>query len=195
LIGWNQWCRMIGQTGGFFEHVSLGYPADGEPGFYESHLGCTVSFGNPETTAIFPSRRLDLPLEYADVGIASLCAVQCERLLDTLDRRDGLVAEIHRQLAGMPGRVPSMDVMALRLHLGTRTLRRRLLAEKTSYQQVVTEFRIAMARRYLKETALPASEIAALVGYSDSTSLYRTFQKIVGLTPGHYRDKSDPANR
>jgi AraC-like DNA-binding protein len=34
-----------------------------------------------------------------------------------------------------------------------------------------------------------------LVGYSDSTSLYRTFQKIVGLTPGHYRDKSDPANR
>jgi AraC-like DNA-binding protein len=195
LIGWNQWCRMIGQTGGFFEHVSLGYPADGEPGFYESHLGCTVSFGNPETTAIFPSRRLDLPLEYADVGIASLCAVQCERLLDTLDRRDGLVAEIHRQLAGMPGRVPSMDVMALRLHLGTRTLRRRLHAEKTSYQQVVTEFRIAMARRYLKETALPASEIAALVGYSDSTSLYRTFQKIVGLTPGQYRDRLDHANR
>jgi AraC-like DNA-binding protein len=83
--------------------------------------------------------------------------------------------------------------MAQRLHLGTRTLRRRLHAEKTIYQQVVTEFRIAMARRYLKETSLPASEIAALVGYSDSTSLYRSFQKTVGLTPGQYRDRPDQA--
>jgi AraC-like DNA-binding protein len=153
-----------------------------------------VSFGNPETTAIFPSRRLDLPLEYADVGIASLCAVQCTRLLDSLNVREGLVAEIHRQLANMPGQVPSMDVMARRLHLGTRTLRRRLLAEETNYQQVVTDFRIAMARRYLRETSLPANEIAALVGYSDSTSLYRTFQKALGLTPSQYRAQTGQTN-
>ena len=96
LVGWNQWCQLISRTGSFFEHVRLGYSAPGEQRNYEEYLGCTVSFDNAETTAIFPARRLDLPLEYADDSIAALCAVQCQRLLEVLNLRSGLVAEIHR---------------------------------------------------------------------------------------------------
>jgi AraC-like DNA-binding protein len=188
LVGWNQWCQLISRTGSFFEHVRLGYSAPGEQRNYEEYLGCTVSFDNAETTAIFPARRLDLPLEYADDSIAALCAVQCQRLLEVLNLRSGLVAEIHRQLAGSPGTVPGMDEMACRMAVGTRTLRRQLRAEGTTYQDVVAEFRVAMAKRYLRETALPVSEIAALVGYSDAGNLYRTFRRITGDAPGDYRE-------
>jgi AraC-like DNA-binding protein len=187
LVGWNQWCQLIGRSGSFFEHVRLGYSSNGQRRNYEEHLGCTVSFDNDETTAIFASRRLDLPLEYADESIAALCNVQCSRLLEVLNLRAGLVAEIHRQLAIRPGRIPGMDDMAKELNVGTRTLRRRLSDEETSYQRVVTEFRIAMARRYLDETTLPANEVAMLVGYSDPANLYRTFQKETGQTPKQYR--------
>ena len=187
LVGWNQWCQLIGRSGSFFEHVRLGYSSDGQRRHYEEHLGCTVSFDNDETTAIFASRRLDLPLSYADESIAALCGVQCERLLEVLQLRAGLVADIHRQLANLPGQVPSMDDMASSLHIGTRTLRRRLKDEDTSYQQVVSEFRVAMAKRYLSETSLPANEVAMLVGYSDPANLYRTFQRETGQTPKQYR--------
>ena len=187
LVGWNQWCQLIGRSGSFFEHVRLGYSSDGQRRNYEEHLGCTVSFENDETTAIFASRRLDLPLEYADESIAALCDVQCARLLEVLNLRVGLVAEIHRQLANRPGQVPTMDDMASKLHIGTRTLRRRLKEESTSYQQVVSEFRVAMAKRYLSETTLPANEVAILVGYSDPANLYRTFQRETGQTPMQYR--------
>lgn len=187
LVGWNQWCQLIGRRGSFFEHVRLGYSSDGHRRNYEEHLGCTVSFDNEETTAIFASRRLDLPLEYADESIAALCNVQCERLLEVLQLQAGLAAEIHRQLASRPGQVPNMDDMATRLHIGTRTLRRRLKDESTSYQQVVSEFRVAMAKRYLSETSLPANEVAVLVGYSDPANLYRTFQRKTGQTPQRYR--------
>jgi AraC-like DNA-binding protein len=189
LIGWNQWCRMIGRSGNFFEHVRLAYAAGSHRRYYEEHLGCTVSFGNPATTAIFSASRLDLPLEYADESIAALCSVQCEALLDILNRRRGLVAEIYRQLTSAPGQVPNMDDMAARLHLGERTLRRRLQLENVTYQEVVREFRVAMASRYLSETSLPANEIAALVGYSDPANLYRTFQKSAGLTPQQFREQ------
>lgn len=189
LIGWNQWCQLIGRSGSFFEHVRLGYPSDGQRRHYEEHLGCTVSFDNDETTAIFAARRLDLPLEYADESIAALCNVQCERLLDVLNLRAGLVAEIHRQLANRPGLVPIMEDMASELHIGTRTLRRRLKDEKTSYQQVVAEFRVAMAKHYLSETSLPANEVAMLVGYSDPANLYRTFRRETGQTPMQYRTR------
>ena len=187
LVGWNQWCQLIGRSGSFFEHVRLGYSSDGQRRHYEEHLGCTVSFDNAETTAIFASRRLDLPLSYADVSIAALCDVQCERLLEVLQLRAGLVADIHRQLANRPGQVPSMDEMANNLHIGTRTLRRRLKDEGTSYQHVVSEFRVAMAKRYLSETNLPANEVAALVGYSDPANLYRIFHRETGQTPMQYR--------
>lgn len=187
LVGWNQWCQLIGRSGSFFEHVRLGYASDGQRPNYEDHLGCTVSFDNDETTAVFASRRLNLPLEYADQSIAALCNVQCGRLLEVLNLRAGLVADIHRQLACLPGQVPTMDDMASKLHLGTRTLRRRLKDENTSYQQVVSEFRVAMAKRYLNETSLPANEVAMLVGYSDPANLYRTFQRETGQTPLQYR--------
>jgi len=187
LVGWNQWCQLIGRSGSFFEHVRLGYSSDGQSRHYEEHLGCTVSFDNNETTAIFASRRLDLPLSYADESIAALCEVQCARLLEVLQLRAGLVADIHRQLAIRPGHVPNMDEMAKSLALGTRTLRRRLKDENTSYQQVVSEFRVAMAKRYLTETSLPANEVAALVGYSDPANLYRIFHRETGQTPLQYR--------
>ncbi len=192
LVGWNQWCQLIGRSGSFFEHVRLGYPSDGQRRHYEDHLGCTVSFGNDDTTAVFASRRLDLPLSYADESIAALCDVQCERLLDVLQQRSGLVADIHRRLASLPGQVPNMDDMAQSLHIGTRTLRRRLKNEDTSYQEVVAEFRVAMAKRYLSETSLPANEVAALVGYSDPANLYRIFHRETGQTPQQYRTRLKP---
>ena len=188
LASWNQMCEQVSRTPGFFEHVRLGYSASGEQGYYEEHLGCTVSFGNAETAAIFPARRLGRPLEYADESVAALCTVQCERLLETLNLRAGLVAEIHRQLASTPGVVPGMDEMARHMHVGARTLRRQLRAEGTSYQDIVRDFRIAMAKHYLEETALPVSEVAALVGYADATNLYRVFRQLTGCTPSEYRD-------
>lgn len=187
LVGWNQWCQLIGRSGSFFEHVRLGYSSGGQRRHYEEHLGCTVSFDNDETTAIFASRRLDLPLSYADESIAALCDIQCERLLEVLQLRAGLVADIHRRLANRPGQVPTMEDMAGKLSIGARTLRRRLKDENTSYQRVVSEFRVAMAKRYLSETSLPANEVAALVGYSDPANLYRTFQRETGQTPIQYR--------
>lgn len=187
LVGWNQWCQVIGKSGHFFEHVRLGYRSAGERRYYVDHLGSTVSFDNSETTAIFPASWLDRPLEFADEAIAALCSAQCERLLEILDKHSGLTTDIHRLLANSPGNVATMDKMANKLHVGVRTLRRRLSEEGTTYQDVVKEFRVAMAKRYLQETELPANEIASLVGYSDPANLYRVFKEGAGITPLEYR--------
>ena len=187
LVGWNQWSQIIGRSGPFFEHVRLGYPGSGQRSYYADHLGCTVSFDNHETKAMFPVSFLDRPLEYADEAIAALCSAQCNRLLEVLDHRGGLSAEIHRLLANSPGDVASMEKMASKLHIGVRTLRRRLREDGTTYQNVVRDFRVAMAKRYLHETRLPANEIASLVGYSDPANLYRVFHEYTGVTPNQYR--------
>ncbi len=68
-------------------------------------------------------------------------------------------------------------------------LRRHLLRENTRFQDVVVSHRIAMARRYLTETSLPANEIAGLVGYADPANFYRTFRRMEGMAPLAYRTR------
>lgn len=191
LVGWNQWSPLIGLNRGFFDYVTLGfeplYNAAQEKALYEQHLGCEVSFGGETTRALFPASHLNRSLEYAEKRIGAYCAEQCEQLLATLKLQRGLTADIHRHLTSSPGNPPKMQAMAEKLCLSVRTLRRRLLEEGTTYQQLVVEFRMAMARRYLLETPLAANDIAELVGYSDTANFYHTFRKETGTTPQQFR--------
>lgn len=190
LVGWNQWGRIIGANNCFFEQVKFGFASDGNESLYEKYLGCPVSFGHDVTEATFPVEYLNRSLEYAEKTVGSLCADQCERLLETLRLERGLTAEIYRHLANSPGNLPKMETMAAMLCVSVRTLRRHLLKERTTYQQVVVEFRMAMARRYLIETPLATNEIAELVGYADTANFYHTFRKEFGTTPQQYRISS-----
>ena len=189
LVGWNQWMPLIGEHGAFFEQVKLAYPQTHSPSSYDRHLACPVAFGARRTVALFPARYLDCELDYANDTIGAICAAQCEYLSRSLGTGAGVCAEIHSFLATSPGRIPGMEEVACALHVSSRTLRRRLEAEGTTYQQLVIDFRIAMAQQYLQSTALPANEIAALVGYADTANFYRTFRSAVGMTPAAWRQR------
>lgn len=189
IVGWNQWSSLVGLRGAFFDHVEIGIDDRLHSDVYARHLGCAVTFGAEQTRARFPRARLERPLNYADEGVAAMCAEQCEHILQHLDLGHGLAAEVLRRFASVPGRLPRMDELAKHFHIDARTLRRRLLKERTCYRDVVTEFRLALAKRYLAETELPANEIAALIGYADSANLYRTFRRAFDMTPRQFRDQ------
>lgn len=187
LIGWNQWSTLVGTRGAFFNHVTLGLSDQENLDVWSRYLGCPVVANGDATVATFPHEYLARPLNFSDQAVAALCDEQCERILEQLDLGHGLVAEIHRLLAATPGTVPIMETVAKRLFVDVRTLRRRLLNEDTTYQKVVTDFRLALAKRYLTETTLPANEIAILVGYADPANLYRVIRRSLQMTPKQLR--------
>ena len=43
------------------------------------------------------------------------------------------------------------------------------------------------AKRLLRETDIPVSQIAEKVGYQDQKHFTQTFHKIAGINPGEYR--------
>ncbi|RJW55721.1 helix-turn-helix domain-containing protein, partial [Lachnospiraceae bacterium OM02-3] len=49
------------------------------------------------------------------------------------------------------------------------------------------QVRMEAAKSTLRNTDIPASEIAALVGYEDPRYFYKVFKKYTGLTPTEYR--------
>jgi AraC-like DNA-binding protein len=51
----------------------------------------------------------------------------------------------------------------------------------------VNTLRLEKAKRLLEEGAMTIDEIAAAVGYSNTSNFARMFKKLEGVTPGQYR--------
>ena len=81
----------------------------------------------------------------------------------------------------------SRDVIAARLHLSDRTLQRRLLAETSSFAQLLDETRCELARQYLSDAHRSLGEVADLLGFADQSNLFRACRRWFGMPPGQYR--------
>lgn len=57
-----------------------------------------------------------------------------------------------------------------------------------SIVQMIQKIRIEKAVELLCSTILPIEEIVGMVGYSDPKYFYQLFNKVVGVTPGRYRE-------
>lgn len=84
------------------------------------------------------------------------------------------------------GRSSGQEVSALLL-LHRRTLNRRLHDQGTNFQRVLDEIRFEVARQLLDNTQLPLTDIAASLGYSESSAFTRAFRRWCGVAPSRRR--------
>lgn len=82
---------------------------------------------------------------------------------------------------------PGVDTVATEWGISAATLRRKLAAEGTGWQQVVDDLRRDLAVRLLSDGRRSIEQVAASLGYVDARSLYRAFRKWTGTVPGVYR--------
>lgn len=189
----SQWGKFIDCPDHWFSHIKFSYAPDDDTTDYQEHLNCSYEFNNQITQVFFPRQYLDLPLNFADHETNEICVNQCEKLLKEQQITDELTTQIHRLLFNSPARAPRAEEIAAALFITSRTLHRRLKKENTTYQQIVIQFRLSLAKRYLIETILPISEISLLVGYADHSNFYRTFRRETGVTPQQYRQQTGAA--
>ncbi len=115
---------------------------------------------------------------------------QAEKYLKSLNSGDNVVAQLKRRLADLLAQgEANADAACRALRLSRRTLQRRLKAEKTSFQKVLTEVRAELAVRYLKDKRIKALEVAMLLGYSNISSFTTAFKSWYDMPPAEYRQK------
>lgn len=156
---------------------------------YEKAFDCPLQFNAPDYALGLPRALIDAPLPQANPPLRDLLRQHAEGLLARLPSASisgRVVALLGEQLTrGEPGRA----AVASELGLSERTLQRRLAEEGSSYQQLLADTRRQLAERYLGEGNLPATDIAALLGYSEPSVFFRAFRHWTGLTPGEYRQR------
>jgi AraC-like DNA-binding protein len=169
------------------KQLDLSYPAPSHHALYQQHFKGPIRFNARCTRISFTGPLLDQPLRGDDKEFNEMCARQCELLMRQIGQQSPLVSKIQNILMRSRGRIPMIDTMARELNISARTLRRRLHDEDRSYQQLVNEFRIDMAKEYLRSVSVTTKEIAYLLGFRDTNSFRRAFKLWTGKTVQEYR--------
>lgn len=80
------------------------------------------------------------------------------------------------------------DEVAARLGMSSATLRRRLANEKTGFQQLLRDVRLAHALALVQSSTLPLKAIAAECGYDSTSHFSARFRERFGCAPSALRD-------
>ena len=169
------------------DRVQLSMPAPADTARFIEQFGLLPEFACAENRISFSRHLLDLPLPRANPHSAQLCEQQCQALLAKRQVRSGLAGQIRDRLLSTPGRLADMEVIACELNISSRTLRRRLEEQGSSFRQLQEEVRQALAEELLAIASLSQEEIAERLGYSEVSNFLHAFKRWKGLTPGQYR--------
>ncbi len=191
FVQWANFGRVFAHTKQWFDAVHFTFPEPEYSGLYSQHFGCRIKYEQPFNEFIFAVGYLNAPLDFANKKIARMCEQLCDSVLTELTDKIGLVHDIQKLLAKNPGRAPRLPEVAENLFMSERTLRRRLAGEGTSFQQVVQDFRLGLAKKYLTSSILPIAEISDLIGYSEPANFHRAFCKKFDITPNQFREHGD----
>jgi AraC-like DNA-binding protein len=159
---------------------------------YSQHL----RFDAERTAVRFEAAQLAAPVVQDAATLRKFLRTAPQSVFLKYRNADGCAAGVRRRLRGSLGTSawPRLDDVARELRLAPATLRRRLEAEGTSYQQIKDELRRDAAIHHLRDGRLSIAEIASLLGFQETSAFHRAFKRWSGRQPGEYRRASADAS-
>ncbi|MEM8496476.1 MAG: AraC family transcriptional regulator ligand-binding domain-containing protein [Pseudomonadota bacterium] len=145
------------------------------------------TFSQSQCQLRVPVALLSKPLPSANPAAARMYQQQCAEMLRTMTQRQGLARQVQKLLLEHHGDFPRIADLAQMLHMSERTLRRKLTAEGTSFQEVFNDVRFKLAAEYLESTNLSVADIADLLGFADPSNFRRAFIQWAEQSPAQYR--------
>jgi AraC-like DNA-binding protein len=147
-----------------------------------------IEFNQPVNGVVFDAALLKLPLLKADPALCAVLDRYTEELLAKLPDSESFVDSIRRAIAcGMRSHDPSLEAIAKRLGYTPRTLQRKLKEAGTSHQELLDQMRRELSIHYLKQQQIAVSEVAFLLGFSETSAFHRAFKRWTGVSPGEFR--------
>jgi AraC-like DNA-binding protein len=167
--------------------VELRHRRPDRTGDHRDLLGCPVLFGRERDAVLLARRALDIVPRLASAGLwRFLCALADERLASMRARttRQRVERALFDALDG--DRLPSARAVARSLGMSERTLRRRLVAERVSFRDLLDRTRRDRAAELLESDAT-LTEVALAAGFADVSALGHAWRRWFGVAPSSVR--------
>ena len=148
-----------------------------------------VRFGQRANLLRLPAHYLTLRPVLADPMASQQAIALCEQELAlAAGQESDITAQVRAILKPSEhGGYPRPADVCAALALSSRTLKRRLQQQGTSYLLLLEEARQQDARHLLAHSPMPVRDIAARLGYDNPANFTRAFRRWTGETPRDYR--------
>lgn len=177
-------------------HAAFRYSAPAQAAEYPLMFCSDLRFDQPQTYLAFDCKYLDLPVVRTEPSLKDFLAIAPGNLLVQYKDSQSLAAQIQRRLRQLqPSDWPGFDQIADDMRTSASTLRRRMEAEGQSYQAIKDHLRRDMAINLLSDTGMSVMDIAAELGFAETSAFHRAFKKWTGANPGEYRRAVCAPNR
>lgn len=168
--------------------VQLAYPAPQHAEEYRLLFPTQREFNQPHNTLIWPKHVMELPVHRNMEQLKRYLAqipLQWFRKQRFADFQSERVMQLLEQSSN-PHQTTLEDI-AEQLHMTSRTLRRKLTAEGSRFQQMKDDLRRDQAIYWLSQDSTSIAEAGEKVGYTETASFIRAFKSWTGMSPGQYQ--------
>jgi AraC-like DNA-binding protein len=153
---------------------------------YRRFFGINPRFDAMRSAIVFASSWLDQTIPRADPVLRAILARTIHQM--EASEPEVLAVQVRRALCPMVlNGTATLAGLAQLFSLHERTMRRRLEADGTTFHDLLNEARFEVAKQLLRDTRLPAAEIAAILRYSNPGAFSRAFRGWSGTTPRQWR--------
>lgn len=165
------------------EHRTLDCPAE-----VERILGPNVRFDQPLSTLRIREAVLSRSSPNANPRLFGVIRELGERLLSEHKASASIVQRAAKAIVDLlqEGEV-SLEEVSSAMSVTPRSLQAQLGAAQTNFEAVLNETRQNLAATYLRDTDLPLTEIAFLLGFSELSAFTRAANRWFGVPPRQYR--------
>lgn len=171
--------------------VGLSRPQPGpslEP--YEKLFRVPVSFERPEISIVIARHDLEQPLAGACAELAQMHDEVAARYLARLDKDDVVAQVRHKIIEFLPNGNCGRNRVAAALCMSPATLQLKLAQREASFQSILEDTRKELACAYLQSESRPITEVAFMLGFTDTSNFTRAFRRWTGQSPSAYRRQS-----
>lgn len=150
-------------------------------------FGCPVRYGGAEDKLLFDATWLNGSPTFGNEVTHTEIVGLCDNLLNELKLSRGWAGRIREIILARLEQPANFELVAGKLKMSTRTLRRKLESEGTSFRDLVDELRAQVAIRYIRDTDLTVEDVAFSLGFSDAAAFRHAFRRWTGSSPQEFR--------
>lgn len=161
-------------------------PDKGGERFAEVFHCQNIRYAQPRDEIVLDVEVLSRGIVGADPALGRLLYSMAQARLAELPKQDSLEARARREIVTTLPEGAGLDLLAKRMSMSERTLQRRLKEAGLTHKALVNETRQGLAERMVLEGRMQQTDIAYLLGYSDTTAFARAFRRWFGQSPSAF---------
>lgn len=192
IIVMHEYVRVVRHGPAAAAHIEFSHAPPAYRERYATWFDCPVAFERGSNALVIPAAWRKIANVDFDDGAWHGALARCEAALHSGSAGDiaTRITQLLQDLLAQPGScaLPTLEEVAQRLHLSSRTLIRRLRAQSTTYQALLDTSLKSRAQHLLGAPGARVQDVAARLGYADSASFRKAFRRWFGTTPGAWRE-------